>query len=680
IAWGIVLCLLVVLSKWALVGRIRPGQRFTTHSEEHQRWWVVQRLQSVAGILFVDEIRRSRLIVFFYRALGAKLGRDVFLNTVRIADPDLLTVGAGSTVNEHADLGGHEVVGNTVVFGSGVTIGRGTLVLPSAMLRPQAEVEDGRVVGALATGMHPTSCNRTPLAPPTPVRGVLLQVTADLVSLYVVAVAACLASFVAFRVFSHLLEMAGVFPGSYNAPLGFSQPLAESDMALVCFASVFLFTKAYLPMLLVFGGANSASAYSLLRTAITGGTSGVTGAIGMAAVSAVVFFVTHMVVSVALKWLLVQRFTPIEGVCHTCSWLGFRKQITDRLIMSAMMRAVLMFNGNLGNSLWLWALGGPVGNRVSVMLNKNIYTEPELLTLSDDMHVGFASSTYCSIYTAPYSFMLRATSVGKRGLNGAGSVMLPGAILPEGAALGPNTRLSHADPVRSGALHLGAPEPVVAGRYVSPSRKLSLLEQFLYFTAPLPLAFFSSCVTINAGFWPMFGLAYIANKIELEAAEAGIGERAWWVVPGGASWLAPLVWLVFGVVLIATGAAVKWLIIGRQHSSSTRLWSVYHYRTLLVLHIQVQAHFLFVDTLRRSKLFNCYARFLGANVGRDADVATPYFTDHDLISIGDRAVVEEDCIPHPQYYFEGDMRLEPISIGPGSYAGPRSILLGGSTL
>ena len=43
--------------------------------------------------------------------------------------------------------------------------------------------------------------------------------------------------------------------------------------------------------------------------------------------------------------------------------------------MSAMMRSVLMFNGNLGNSLWLWALGGPVGRRVSVMLNKNIYTE-----------------------------------------------------------------------------------------------------------------------------------------------------------------------------------------------------------------------------------------------------------------------------------------------------------------
>lgn len=63
-----------------------------------------------------------------------------------------------------------------------------------------------------------------------------------------------------------------------------------------------------------------------------------------------------------------------------------------------------------------------------------------------------------------------------------------------------------------------------------------------------------------------------------------------------------------------------------------RLWSLYHYRTLLVLYLQIHAHFLFVDILRRGKMFNCYARLLGASVGRDADVATMYFTDHDLVS------------------------------------------------
>lgn len=50
-------------------------------------------------------------------------------------------------------------------------------------------------------------------------------------------------------------------------------------------------------------------------------------------------------------------------------------QITDRLIISANMRSVLLFSGNSGNSLWLSALGASVGSRVCVMLKKNFDTE-----------------------------------------------------------------------------------------------------------------------------------------------------------------------------------------------------------------------------------------------------------------------------------------------------------------
>ncbi|CBJ29686.1 non-ribosomal peptide synthetase modules [Ectocarpus siliculosus] len=661
--YGLCLCLLVAASKWLLVGRVRPGETFNTHSVRHLLWWTIQRLQSFSGLLFVDEIRRGRLVVWYYRLLGAKLGRDVFLNTVRISDPDLVTVGDGSTINEHADLSGHQIVGNRVVFGSGVTIGSGTVLLPSAYMAPEAHVGNGRVVGALATAAHPTRRNSTPLAPPTPFTGVFLQVLADLVSLYFVAVAVGLAAFVGFRSFSFMLEMANVFPGERMSALGYG-PLSGSTMAFACYAAVFLLNRLYLPVLLVFGGADVAVAYSFLTDTVLRDV-GLPRVLALAAVSAVVFHVTHMVLSVILKWVLVQRFSQVEGVCCTTSWLGFRKQITDRLIMSAMMRSVLMFNGNLGNSLWLMALGGPVGRCVSVMLNKNIYTEPELLTLGDDMHVGFASSTYCSIYTAPNSFTLRKTFIGDRGLNGAGSVTLPGATLPHGAALGPNTRLGPSDEVREGALHLGSPAPVVAGRYASPPRELSRLERWLYLLAPLPLAAASTAITLSAAFWPLLALA--------RAAEALGG-------PGVACLLTPLAWLGLGVSLAVTGAVGKWTIIGKQHPSDTKLWSVYHYRTLLVLYLQIHAHFLFVDILRRGKMFNCYARLLGASVGRDADVATMYFTDHDLVSIGDRAVVQEDCIPHPQFYFEGTMSFKPVTVGAGGNAGARSILLGGGTV
>ncbi|CAM9154206.1 unnamed protein product, partial [Sphacelaria rigidula] len=552
--WGLCLCTMVVASKKVLVGRVRPGESFTTHSLRHLLWWTMQRLQSFSGLLFVDEIRRSRLIVWYYRLLGAKLGRDVFLNTVRISDPELVTVGDGSTINEHADLSGHRVVGNRVIFGSGVTIGQGTVLLPSAYLAPEANVASGRVVGALATALHPTSHNSTPLAPPTPVAEVCLQVMADIVSLYVVAITVCVAAFAGFQSFSYMLDVADIFPGKHlGGHLGYG-PLAGSNVAFVCYTAVFLLSRLYLPVLLVFAGADAALALSFLTDTVLG-EKGLPLVLAVAAVSAVVFHLCHMVLSVCLKWILVQRFSPVDGVCHTTSWLGFRKQITDRLIMSAMMRSVLMFNGNLGNSMWLRALGGPVGRCVSVMLNKNIYTEPELLTLGDDMHVGFASSTYCTMYTQPNAFTLRKTFIGDRGLCGAGSVTLPGATLPHGGALGPNTRLAGTDPVRERALHLGTPVPMVAGKYTSPPRKLSVLEKVLYFAAPVPLAAISTAITLSAAFWPLLGLAHVAE------ASGGAGM---------ACFFTPLAYLGFGLSLAVTGAAAKWVIIGMQHPSDTR--------------------------------------------------------------------------------------------------------------
>jgi len=39
-------------------------------------------------------------------------------------------------------------------------------------------------------------------------------------------------------------------------------------------------------------------------------------------------------------------------------------QITDRLIISANMRSVLLFSGNSGNSLWLSALGATLRYRM----------------------------------------------------------------------------------------------------------------------------------------------------------------------------------------------------------------------------------------------------------------------------------------------------------------------------
>lgn len=61
----------------------------------------------------------------------------------------------------------------------------------------------------------------------------ILQVMADLVSLYVVAITVCLAAFAGFQSFSYMLDVADIFPGEH----GIVPPLHSSSNYMY-FASV----------------------------------------------------------------------------------------------------------------------------------------------------------------------------------------------------------------------------------------------------------------------------------------------------------------------------------------------------------------------------------------------------------------------------------------------------------
>lgn len=47
-------------------------------------------------------------------------------------------------------------------------------------------------------------------------------------------------------------------------------PLAESNVAFVCYSAVFLLSRLYLPVLLVFAGADAALALSFLKDTVLG--------------------------------------------------------------------------------------------------------------------------------------------------------------------------------------------------------------------------------------------------------------------------------------------------------------------------------------------------------------------------------------------------------------------------
>src|SRR5260221_4638533 len=126
-----------VTAKWLVLGRVRPG-RYRLWSSYYVRWWFVQSLLSA---LPLDYLGGTPLLPFFYRLLGARIGRNVHLGKVNLAAFDLISIGDGACVDDEASLFGYVVEDGELVLGA-VTVGRGCFVGTRSVLREGTTMED----------------------------------------------------------------------------------------------------------------------------------------------------------------------------------------------------------------------------------------------------------------------------------------------------------------------------------------------------------------------------------------------------------------------------------------------------------------------------------------------------------------------------------------------------------
>lgn len=99
----------------------------------------------VAGALF----RGSPVWSAYLRLAGARVGRGVYVNTVDIADFDMLDLGDGVVIGADVHLSGHTVEAGVLTTGR-VRLGRGVTVGIGSVIGIDVHVEEGAQVGALS--------------------------------------------------------------------------------------------------------------------------------------------------------------------------------------------------------------------------------------------------------------------------------------------------------------------------------------------------------------------------------------------------------------------------------------------------------------------------------------------------------------------------------------------------
>ena len=147
-----VYCALVVVLKWLVIGRFRAGE-YPLWGWYYLRFWVVKKLVESAP---VGLLSATPFLAVFYRLLGARIGRGVYLGSTRLLCFDLLAIGNGASVAREAGLLGYRVEYDRLIIGA-ISVGENAYVGLRAILEGDtslgagAELDD---LSVLPAGQH----------------------------------------------------------------------------------------------------------------------------------------------------------------------------------------------------------------------------------------------------------------------------------------------------------------------------------------------------------------------------------------------------------------------------------------------------------------------------------------------------------------------------------------------
>lgn len=145
-ALGLIIALLGSVFRLGL----RPG-KYPMYSWRALFWATYNFYITIYRYSLMNFIRATPLHVWFYRLMGAQIGRGVMINTKIIADCSMLTIGDRSVIGGEATVICHSfehgrLTVRPVRIGSDVTIGLNAVVFPGVTVGDGAVIAAGSIV------------------------------------------------------------------------------------------------------------------------------------------------------------------------------------------------------------------------------------------------------------------------------------------------------------------------------------------------------------------------------------------------------------------------------------------------------------------------------------------------------------------------------------------------------
>lgn len=156
--------ILPILNK-ILVGNLKAWKG-PYYSLEAIKWYIHNGILYMLRYSFLEFVTPSPFSLWFYKAMGMKIGEGTVINTSHISDPSLValgkkvTIGGSATIVAHYGQGGFLVLSPVVIeddvtiglratIMGGVKIGKGAKILPNSVVMPKTEVPPKEVWGGV---------------------------------------------------------------------------------------------------------------------------------------------------------------------------------------------------------------------------------------------------------------------------------------------------------------------------------------------------------------------------------------------------------------------------------------------------------------------------------------------------------------------------------------------------
>ncbi|MCK7678582.1 amino acid adenylation domain-containing protein [Corynebacterium sp. CCM 9186] len=137
---------ITVAVKWLCVGRIRAG--------EHPLWsrfvWLNELqdafVEAVAAPWFLNPNQGAKPLVWFLRAIGARIGRGTWIESYWLPEADLVEVGDAATIGPGCVVQTH-LFQDRVMSLDTVKLGAGAVLGPHSVILPAASLGEGTTIG-----------------------------------------------------------------------------------------------------------------------------------------------------------------------------------------------------------------------------------------------------------------------------------------------------------------------------------------------------------------------------------------------------------------------------------------------------------------------------------------------------------------------------------------------------